>query len=41
MLPGKLNNVYNFPNKSPRDLILVANYMFSILRNTMEHIVYD
>ena len=41
MLPGKLNNVYNFPNKSLRDLILVSNYMFSISRNTMEHISYD
>ena len=41
MLPGKLNNVYNFPNKSLRDLILVSNYMFSISRNTMEHILYD
>ena len=41
MLPGKLNNVYNFPNKSFRDLILVSNYMFSISRNTMEHILCD
>ena len=41
MFPEKLNNVYNFPNKSLRDLILVSNYMFSISRNTMEHILYD
>ena len=41
MLPVKLNNVYIFPNKSLRDLILVSNYMFSISRNTMEHISYD
>ena len=41
MLPWKLNNVYNFPNISLRDLILVSNYMFSISRNTMEHILYD
>ena len=41
MLPVKLNNDYNFPNKSLRDLILVANYMFLISRNTMEHILND
>ena len=41
MLPGKLNNDYNFPNKSLRDLILVSNYMFSIPRNKMEHISND
>ena len=41
MLSGKLNNVYNFPNKSLRDLILVSNYMFSISSNTMGHILYD
>ena len=39
MLSVKLNNDYNFLNKALRDLILVANYMFSISRNTMEHIM--
>ena len=41
MLPVKLNNdyMYNFLNKALRDLIMVANYMFSISRNTMEHIM--
>ena len=39
MLPVKLNNDYNFLNKALRDLILVANYMFLISRNTMEHIM--
>ena len=33
MLHGKLNNDYNFPDKSLRDLILVSNYMFSIQWN--------
>ena len=41
MLPGKLNNDYYFPNTSLRDLILVANYIFLISRNTMEHILND
>ena len=41
MLPGKLNNDYNFPNKSLRDFILRSNYMFSISRSTMEHISND
>ena len=41
MLPGKLNNDYNFPNKAHRDLILVLNHMFSISRTTMEHILSD
>ena len=39
MLPVKLNNDYNFLNEALRDLIMVANYMFSISRNTMEHIM--
>ena len=39
MLPVKLNNDYNFLNKTLRDLIMVENYMFSISRNTMEHIM--
>ena len=38
MLPVKLNNDYKFLNKALRDLIMVENYMFSISRNTMEHI---
>ena len=39
MLPVQLNNDYNFLNKALRDLIMVANYMFSISRNTMEHVM--
>ena len=30
MLPGKLNNDYNFPNKALRELIMVSNYVFNI-----------
>ena len=35
----KLNNDYYFLNKVLRDLVMVASYMFSISRNTMEHIM--
>ena len=39
MLPVKFSNDYNFLNKALRDLMLVASSMFSISRNTMEHIM--